>query len=175
MSTQLKPAVSSKDHVQGANNAPIELVEYGDYQCSYCGQAYPIVKAVQQAMGNNLKFVFRNFPLIEVHPNAQNAALAAEAAAMENKFWQMHDMLYENQAQLDPQDLASYAKKVGLNLTKFEKDYESGTASGKVESDFESGVRSGVNGTPSFFINGEKYEGDWSEDGLTQYLQSLLK
>ena len=175
MSTQLKPAVSSKDHIQGDNNAQLELVEYGDYQCSYCGQAYPIIKAIQQTLGNNLKLVFRNFPLSEVHPNAENAAMAAEAAAMENKFWQMHDMLYENQAQLDPQDLISYAKKVGLDAAKFEKDSESNAVSEKVESDFESGVRSGVNGTPSFFINGEKYDGNWQEEGeFTQYLQSLL-
>ena len=175
MSEQLQPAVSSKDHSQGNNNAPIVLVEYGDYQCPYCGQAYPIVKAVQKAMGNDLKFVFRNFPLTEMHPNAENAALAAEAAAMENKFWQMHDMLYENQQQLDPQDLTAYAKKIGLNASEFQKDSESDAASTKVESDFESGVKSGVNGTPSFYINGVKYDGSWDEESLTQYLKGQLQ
>ena len=174
MSTQLKPAVSGKDHIQGNKNASLELVEYGDYQCGHCGHAYPIIKAVQQKMGNNLKFVFRNFPLTEPHPDAFKAAVAAEAAALQNKFWEMHDIIYENQEKLDWESLNSYAKKIGLDANRFQDDIKKDTVTSKVEGDFESGVRSGVNGTPSFFINGEKYDGDWEEYELLQYLKSRI-
>lgn len=176
MSTQLKTAVTNQDHIQGSKNAPLELVEYGDYQCSYCGEAYPIIKSVQQTLENDLKFVFRNFPLSEVHPDAKNAAMAAEAAALQNKFWEMHDILYENQQQLDEGHLVSFAKKIGLDVNKFRSDMQKSVVSDKIENDFESGARSGVNGTPSFFVNGKKYNGDWQdEDGFTQYLKSQLQ
>ncbi len=176
MSTQLKTAVSNQDHIQGSSNAPLELVEYGDYQCSYCGEAYPILKAVQQTLGDDLKLVFRNFPLPEVHPDAENAAKAAEAAALQNKFWEMHDMLYENQQQLDEEHLVSFAKKLGLDVNQFKSDMQKSAVSGKIENDFESGVRSGVNGTPSFFVNGKKYDGNWQdEEEFTQYLKSQLQ
>jgi protein-disulfide isomerase len=172
MSTQLKPAVSSRDHIQGNKNAPLELVEYGDYQCGHCGHAYGIIKAVQLEMGNNLKFVFRNFPLTESHPDAFKAAVAAEAAALQNKFWEMHDIIYENQERLDWEALIFYAVKIGLDANRFQDDIQKDTVTVKVEDDFESGVRSGVNGTPSFFINGEKYDGDWEEYELLQYLKT---
>lgn len=176
MSTQLKTAVTNQDHIQGSNNAPIELVEYGDYQCSYCGEAYAVIKAVQQTLENDLKFVFRNFPLSEVHPDAENAAMAAEAAALQNKFWEMHDILYENQQQLDEGHLISFTKKIGLDVNQFKSDMQKSIVSDKIENDFESGVRSGVNGTPSFFVNGKKYDGNWQdEDEFTQYLKSQLQ
>ncbi|MCE9540615.1 MAG: thioredoxin domain-containing protein, partial [Bacteroidetes bacterium] len=101
MSTLLKPPVNSNDHIRGNINAPIELVEYGDFQCSDCGRAYPMIKAIRQALGDDLKFVFRHFPLTEIHPQAVNAALAAEAAALQNKFWEMHDIILQNQKQLE--------------------------------------------------------------------------
>ncbi len=176
MSTQLKTAVTNQDHIQGSNNAPIKLVEYGDYQCSYCGEAYPIIKAIQQNLGKDLELVFRNFPLSEMHPDAENAAKAAEAAALQNKFWEMHDMLYENQQQLDESHLVQYAKKLGLDINQFQSDMQGKAVSDKIENDFESGVKSGVNGTPSFYINGEKYDGNWQdEDVFTQDLKSQLK
>lgn len=174
MST-LQPAVSSQDHSQGPSGAPLELVEYGDYQCSYCGQAYPAVKAAQQALGDNLKFVFRNFPLADAHPNAQVAALAAEAAARQNKFWEMHDALYEHQGHLDAAHLATYAKNIGLNVKQFNADVQQESVAARVEADFESGVRSGVNGTPSFYVNGQKYNGSWEGQELTHFLQGQLK
>lgn len=174
MSTKLKPAVSSKDHIQGNKNAALELVEYGDYQCGHYGHAYPIIKAVQQEMGNKLKFVFRNFPLSEPHPDAFKAAVAAEAAALQNKFWEMHDIIYENQERLDWKALNFYAEKIGLDAGRFQEDIKINKVTVKVEDDFESGVRSGVNGTPSFFINGEKYDGDWEEYELLQYLKSQI-
>ena len=174
MSGHLKPAVSSKDHIQGNTNASLELVEYGDYQCSHCGHAYPIIKAIQQELGDRLKFVFRNFPLTESHPDAFNAAVAAEAAALQNKFWEMHDIVYENQESLDGEDLVAYAKKIGVDVVRFQDDIKKDTITAKVQNDFESGVRSGVNGTPSFFINGEKYDGDWEEPELLKYLKSRI-
>ncbi|MEP6952071.1 MAG: DsbA family protein [Ginsengibacter sp.] len=174
MASRLKPAVSSKDHILGNKNAPLELVEYGDYQCPHCGRAYPIIKEVQEAIGDSLKFVFRNFPLSDPHPDAFNAAVAAEAAALQHRFWEMHDIIYENQEQLDWRSLLGYAKKIGLDLAAFKTDIEKDSVIGKVEYDFESGIRSGVNGTPSFFINGEKYEGGWGAYDLTAYLRSLL-
>ena len=171
---QLKPPVNNKDHVQGKVTAPLELVEYGDYQCPHCGYAYPIIKNIQHSLGADLKFVFRNFPLAEVHPDAFNAAVAAEAAELQHKFWNMHDIIFENQQALDIESIFLYAKRIGLDLERFKNDIQKDTLIAKVEQDFESGVRSGVNGTPSFFINGKKYNGDWEEDVFTQYLKSQL-
>ncbi len=172
--TQLKPAVNSKDHIQGKNTAPLELVEYGDYQCPHCGHAYPIIKNLQQSLGANLKFVFRNFPLSEIHPDAFNAAVAAEAAGLQQKFWDMHDIIFENQQELDLESLFLYAKTIGLDPVRFKNDMQKNTLSVKVEQDFESGVRSGVNGTPSFFVNGKKYNGDWEVDVFNEYLKRQL-
>lgn len=174
MSAQLQPAIGDQDHSQGPAKAPLQLVEYGDYQCSYCGQAYPAVKAAQRTLGDKLEFVFRNFPLTEVHPHAQQAALAAEAAARQHKFWEMHDALYAHQNELDEQHLVGFARQLGLDIEKFNQDMRSPATAGKVESDFESGARSGVNGTPSFFLNGQKFDGAWQGQGLTEFLQSQL-
>ena len=174
MPGRLKPPVSSKDHIQGDKNAPLELVEYGDYQCPHCGHAYPIIKAVQAAMGNNLKFIFRNFPLSKSHPDAFKAAVAAEAAALQHKFWEMHDSIYENQDLLDWDNLLLYAKSIALDLTRFKADIKKDSVSATIEEDFESGIRSGVNGTPTFFINGERYEGNWEANDLIEYLTSQL-
>jgi protein-disulfide isomerase len=170
MNGKLTPAVGQDDHIQGATNAPIILLEYGDYQCSYCGEAYSIIKFVQKKFDNRLQFVFRNFPLNEAHPDAFNAALVAEAAAVQGKFWEMHDILYEHQDRLDLESLAGYAKEIGMDAHQFERDIHGTALSDKVEQDFESGIRSGVNGTPSFYVNGSKFEGDWSEQGLADYL-----
>ncbi len=170
--SKLKPAVNSNDHVQGNAHAAIQLVEYGDYECPYCGRAYSIIKHIQKKMGNGLQFVFRNFPLTEIHPHATNAAIATEAAAEQNKFWEMHDIIYEHQSRMEDEDLITYAKQIGLDVKQFEADFEKETIRQKVEADFESGVRSGVNGTPSFFINGEKYEGSWDENSLLEYLKT---
>src|SRR5258706_10919707 len=147
--TQLKPPVNNKDHIQGKNTAPLELVEYGDYQCPYCGHAYPIIKNLQRKLGTDLKFVFRNFPLSEIHPDAFNAAIAAEAAGLQHKFWDMHDIIFEHQQELDSGSLFFYAKTIGLDIERFKNDTGEDKVIAKVEKDFESGLRSGVNGTPS--------------------------
>ena len=171
MSKNLKPPVDGKDNIQGGMNGVLELVEYGDYQCPHCGRAYPIIKRIQQTLGKKLRFAFRNFPLAEIHPDAMNAAVAAEAAALQDKFWQMHDMIYENQQQLDIEALFFYAKAIGLDLETFKRDIQKDELVSKVEADFESGVRSGVNGTPTFFIQGEKYEGNWEYE-LIPFLEN---
>lgn len=173
--SKLKLPVSNTDHLQGENSAGIELVEYGDYECPHCGRAYPIIKHIQQKMGSKLKFVFRNFPLAEIHPHATNAAIATEAAAAQNKFWEMHDTLFENQRHLQDANLISYAQRLQLDVAQFEADFDKKDIQLKVEADFESGVRSGVNGTPSFFINGEKYNGNWEEETFLHYLSRLVE
>jgi protein-disulfide isomerase len=152
--------VGPDDHVQGDAAAPVTLLEYGDYQCPYCGQAYPIVKAVQKAMGKRLRFVFRNMPLTEMHEHAELAAEAAESAAAQGKFWEMHDALYEHQRELGPQLIAQLVRKLGLDGARLERDLEVGTFREHVRRDFMGGVRSGVAGTPTFYVNGERYEGE---------------
>ena len=169
----LKPAVSVRDHIQGAGDAPIELVEYGDYQCPHCGRAYPVIKSIQGRMGKKLKFIFRNFPLADAHPNAMHAAIAAEAAALQGKFWEMHDIIFENQIHLGDSHLVKYAARIGLDTDQFKDDFEKPATAERVEADFESGIRSGVNGTPSFFINGQKYNGDWEGEEFLKYLESI--
>jgi formate-nitrite transporter family protein len=158
---RLTPPVSELDHALGRDDAPVTLVEYGDYECPYCGMAYPVVKAVQRELGGQLRFVFRNFPLAEAHPHARKAAQAAEAAAAQGKFWEMHDVLFEHQQALEDEDLIAYARSLGLDAERVAQELEAGTHAKRVRDDFRSGVRSGVNGTPTFFINGERYDGSW--------------
>jgi protein-disulfide isomerase len=154
--SELKIAVSSVDHHIGNVNAAITLVEYGDFECPYCGHAHPLIKRLLQEKGNELQFVFRNFPLRQIHPNAYISAISAEAAGRQGKYWEMHDLIYENQDKLGIEYLYSLAKSLGLDLTQFSQDAESRVILDKIQTDFEGGIRSGVNGTPSFFINGQK-------------------
>jgi protein-disulfide isomerase len=172
--THLTPAVNSIDHSFGNPGAAIELVEYGDYECPYCGKAYPIIKDIQLKLEGELKFVFRNFPLAKIHPNAFSAAVATEAAGLQNKFWEMHDMIFENQKTLEPENIFHFADLLRLDIERFSYDIQLKALHQKVEKDFESGLRSGVNRTPTFFINGIKYEGSWSGDQLYSYLKSQL-
>jgi protein-disulfide isomerase len=172
---RLKTPVSAADHAEGPVDAPITLVEYGDYQCPYCGKAYPIVKRLQKKLGNNLRFVFRNFPLSQIHPDALDAAKAAEAAALQGKFWEVHDALYEDQQNLHLEGIFSMAREAGVDLDRLDKDMGSEAVVDRVAGDFESGLRSGVNGTPTFFVNGERYDGDWSYSPFLEYLESLLE
>jgi protein-disulfide isomerase len=165
------PVSEGRDHIQGAPEAPVTLVEYGDYQCPYCGAAYPIVKQVQQEMGSDLRFVFRNFPIATAHPHAENAAEAAEAAAGQGKFWEMHDLLYEHQKRLGDEDLRSYAASLGLELARFDGDLAQHVYAPRVHQDFMSGVRSGVNGTPTFYINGIRYDDPYDAETLLAALE----
>jgi protein-disulfide isomerase len=166
----LRPQISDTDHIEGNVHALIELVEYGDYQCPHCGRAYPIVKRIQEELGTNLKFVFRNFPLRNVHPQAMKAAIATEAAGLQGKFWQMHDIVFENQNALSRSSLLKYAKVLELDIDKFTIDITRSELRNKVAEDFESGIRSGVNGTPTFFINGEKYNDSWEGDDMLNFI-----
>ncbi len=167
----LKPLVSEYDHIEGKKDAPVELVGYGDYQCPYCGEAYPIVKFIQRQFGNNLKFVFRNFPLKNIHPDAIRAAIASEAADLQGKYWQMHDLLFENQKRLNPHSLLLYANELNLKMDQFKTDLGNPGLEKKVLDDFYSGLRSGVNATPTFFINGDKYNDDWRSKRFLESLQ----
>ena len=168
------PVNRNRDYIQGPDTAQITLVEYGDYECPYCGQAYPIVKQIQDYFGDNLRFVFRNFPLSQVHPHAQRAAEAAEEAGAQNKFWKMHDYLYEHQQTLDDNHLEKYAKIVELDLARFDEGMKNHIHVPKIREDFLSGIQSGVNGTPSFYINGNRYDGSWDFDTLMQMLTSII-
>jgi len=157
--------MGGRDHVQGPIDAPIALLEYGDYECPYCGDAYPVVKAIQERLGDRLCFAFRHFPLVNSHPHAEHAAEAAEAAGMQGKFWEMHDTLYENQTALDDESLARYAADLGLDA-RLISEVAAGAHAARVREDFQSGARGGVNGTPTFFINGVRYDGALDVDAL---------
>src|SRR3989442_4468474 len=146
------PVTPERDHIEGPVKAALTLVEYGDYLCPYCGAAYPEVKKVQREPGSRLRFVFRNFPLSRIHEYALNAAETAEAAAAQGKFWEMHDFLYEHQATLgDPAVALGYAKKLGLDAQRFEKELTQHSYQARLKEDFDGGIRSGVNGTPTFY------------------------
>lgn len=169
----LRVPVSSNDHIQGDENAPIVLVEYGDYECPHCGHAYPIIKRVQKHFGKRLAFVFRNFPLNEIHPDAEAAAETAEFAGANGKFWEMHDAIFENQEDLGLEMLLGLAQKLGLNAKNLENALESGEFTPRVKSDFQSGARSGVNGTPTFFVNGQRYNGSFEFDDLVGGIEAM--
>jgi protein-disulfide isomerase len=149
----------------------VTLVEYGDYECPYCGRAHPIVKEVQERLGDRLRFVFRNFPITTSHPRAEQAAEAAEAAGAQGRFWEMHDLIYESQPRLSDGDLRGYAERVGLDIERFDRELADHAYAERVREDFMSGVRSGVNGTPTFFINGARYDDPYDVETLTAALE----
>ena len=163
--------VGERDHIAGPAEAAVTLVEYGDYECPDCGRAYPIVQRVQQRMGRALRFVFRNFPLRESHPHAQHAAEAAEAAAAQGKFWEMHDRLFERQFALDDENLIEYAGDLALDVARFRRELAGRVYEPRVREDFRSGVARGVNGTPTFFINGSRYDELWDAASLLAALR----
>jgi protein-disulfide isomerase len=169
--TQLVLPVGARDHDQGPADAAVTLVEYGDYECPHCRRAYPIVKQVQNVMHGRLRFVFRNFPLRESHPHAQHAAEAAEAAGAQGKFWEMHDRLFERQFALEDENLIEYARDLGLDVERFAEELANGVYQPRVREDFRSGVMSGVNGTPTFFVDGARYDDGWDLAPLVAALE----
>jgi protein-disulfide isomerase len=171
----LRVPVTADDHAEGPPAAPVTLVEYGDYECPHCGHAYPIVKEVQKQLGTQLRFVFRNFPLRESHPHAQHAAEAAEAAADQGRFWEMHDLLFERQDALDDAHLAQYARALGLDEGRFVAALTGHEFAARVRRDFTGGVRSGVNGTPTFFINGVRYDDSWDLATLVSAVRAAIE
>ena len=164
----LTPQVTSADHVRGDVSAMMTLVEFGDYQCSFCATAVDNIKALQDELGGRLQFVFRNFPLTQIHPNALAAALVAEAAHP-SQFWDLHDLLYANSGQLDPDSLVAYAREAGVSEDKALAALDGSTLS-RIQQDIDSGEASGVQGTPAFFVNGRRYDGDWQGRGLAHAL-----
>jgi protein-disulfide isomerase len=173
-STLVLPVSEDRDHIHGPVDAPVTLVEYGDYECPYCGEAYPIVKQIQERLGKQLRFVFRNFPISTAHPHAEYAAEAAEAAAAQDRFWEMHDHLYEHQQRLRIDDLRSYARAIELDLDLFDKELAEHVHADRVHQDFMSGVRSGVNGTPTFFINGMRHDDSYDFETLLTALNRAI-
>ena len=167
--TMLALPVSERDHIGGGVNAFVTLVEYGDFECPDCGAAYPIVKELQKRMGEQLRFVFRNYPLPQ-HEHAASAAEAAEAAGAQGKFWEMHDLLFEHQDELDRHHLQTYARNLGLDIERFEHDLARHTYADHIEEDIESGDESGVEGTPTFFINDVRYEQPYDLETLQSAL-----
>ncbi|MDB5330139.1 MAG: oxidoreductase [Phycisphaerales bacterium] len=160
------PVSEERDHILGPPDAPVTLLEYGDFECPYCGQAYYVLKDLEAQMGDQVRQVFRHFPLTQIHPHAGRAAEASEAAAAQGRFWEMHDMLYENQDALSDYDLVAYAQALGLDVRRFRTELLSDAYAPRIREDFLSGIRSGVNGTPTFFINGRRHDGPWDLDSL---------
>jgi protein-disulfide isomerase len=163
--------VSQRDHRRGPETARVIVVEYGDYECPYCGQAYPTVKEIQRRLEERLRFVFRNFPLSQVHPHAEHAA---EAAAGQGKFWEMHDSLFEHQQALDDAHLVRYAVALNLDEEAFKREMTEHVHTNRVHEDFLSGVRSGVNGTPTFFINGVRHDDSYELETLLAAVEGAM-
>jgi protein-disulfide isomerase len=163
--------VGARDHVQGTDGAPVTLVEYGDFECPQCGQAFGIVKEVQRAFGDRLRFVFRELPLTNVHPNAQRAAEAAEWAGTHGAFWQMHDLLYAEQKNLSERHILELALRLGLDPVSLERAWAAHTYIARVKEDFLSGLRSGAEGTPTFFVNGVGHRGGWDVKSLSAAIE----
>jgi protein-disulfide isomerase len=161
----LSPDVGPQDHTQGPDDAPVTLVEYGDFECPYCAETVGVIDGVQRLMGEKLRYVFRHFPLAQQHPHAERAAELAEAAAENGRFWQMHRMLFDNQHALEDRALRSYGRKVGLSKEAVEAAFSDRFAE-RIRADFLSGIRSGVNATPTLFINGRRYDGRRDVKGL---------
>lgn len=155
LSRQAKRVLSLRDddHVAGPDTAPITLVAYCDFECPYCGRAYPIIKRLQARLEERFRFVFRHFPLIHKHPLAQQAAEASEAAAAQSRFWPMHDLLFKHQEALERSDLCAYAESLDLDVGRFEQDLADRVHKERVDEDVRSGRLTGVKGTPTFFIN----------------------
>jgi protein-disulfide isomerase len=170
--TRLVVPVSERDHSQGPATAAVTLVQYGDYECPYTRQSTTVVRGIQQQLGDQLRFVFRNFPLTTIHPHALHAAFAAEAAATQGKFWQMHDSIFHHQHTLEDVDLARFAEEVGLDMQQYAREMTEHPYIGRIEEDLQSGLRSGVQGTPTFFINGVLYLGSWGQDALLAALEA---
>lgn len=172
--SELAEPVTRRDHVRGPRNAAVTLVEYGDFECPYCGQAHAILRAVEQEMGNHIRLVFRHFPLTNIHPYAEHASEAAEAAGTQGHFWEMHDLLFENQDALADEDLVRYGAELLLDVRRVADEIVSGAYAERIREDIMTGMRSGVEGTPTFFINGARYVGELDIYAMLEALQAEL-
>ena len=171
---QLKKSLSPEDHVLGQIGAPVEIIEYGDFQCPFCAAAAPMLDAIVSNYSNGVCLAFRHFPLSTIHPHATMAAVASEAAAEQGKFWEMHHALFSHQDDLSLENIFEIAQGLDLDMKKFLKDLDREDLAEKVQKDFSSGIRSGVNGTPSLFINGLRYDGVPSYEALLDLVESIL-
>jgi protein-disulfide isomerase len=172
---ELTPPLSAEDHVDGPDRAELELVMYGDFQCPYCTAAYPILRRVRDQLGGRLLFAFRHFPLRNVHPDAERAAEAAEAAAAQGAFWQMHDAIYESRGALSREDLISHAGELGLDAGRVEAELDSELHRPRVQRDLDSGLASGVTGTPAFFVGGRLHHGSFDAASLITALEASVQ
>lgn len=172
--TQLAVPVNEQDHSRGPKDAPITLVEYGDFECPHCGQAHYQLQELEKALGESMRLVFREFPLTTVHPHAAQAAEAAESAGAQRKFWPMHDILFENQDALEAEDLLQYAAAIDLDVEQFARDLSQERFAPRVREHFMGGVHSGVNGTPTFFINGVRHDGGFDYQSLLEAINEYL-
>jgi protein-disulfide isomerase len=170
--SRLAPDIDDRDHVRGKPGSPMRLLVYGDYECPYTRRALISVAQVRDELGDSFAYAFRNFPLTEIHPHAMNAALAAEAADLQGKFWEMHDLLFRNQATLADQDLETHAEYAGLDADRFRADFAGRKGLPRIEADIESGTRAGVEGTPTLFINGKAYFESYDPASLIEALRS---
>jgi protein-disulfide isomerase len=168
-------SLNKKDHLQGNRDAPVVLVEYGDYECPYCAKAHKIVIELQRVFRSKLAFVYRHYPLINIHAKAQQAAIAAEAAGMFGKFWEMHSLLFENQHYLNRENLLKLADRIGLKVTDFDIKMKDINCIDKVKSDLSDGKKLCVQRTPTFFINNEYYEGRWNFLSLKRVIEEILR
>ena len=164
---KLKNLVTERDHISGSADAPVTLLEYGNFECVHCGRAYPMIKEVQKRLGNNLRFVFRHFATVRTHPHSLRAAEASEAAAVQEKFWEMHDQLFTHQQALEDRDLSRYARRIGLNVDRFARDMSENAFLKQIEADYNLSVfDEHVTGTPTFYINDVRYTGATEVESL---------
>lgn len=170
--SRLAPDIAGGDHVRGSAGAPMRLLIYGDYECPYTRKALISVAQVRRELGDDFSYAFRNFPLTEIHPHALHGALAAEAAGLQGKFWEMHDVLFANQSALEDQDLAALATEIGLDEARFRTDFADQKGLPRIEADVASGVRNGVEGTPTLFINGKPHQASYEPANLTTTLRA---
>lgn len=171
MANALSDRVSGRDRVRGRADAPVTLVEYADFECPYSGHAYFIIRQLLEDLNGTFSFVFRHFPLTQIRPHALPAALAVEAADMQGAFWEMHDLLFEQQYRLEPEYLLAFAQVLGLDIEQFIIDMTSDGAAARVRRDFVGGIRSGVDGTPTFYINGQRHNGLYDYDTLRKVIE----
>ena len=169
---KLKNPVTERDHISGSATAPVTLLEYGNFECIYCGGVYPIIKQVRKLLGDNLRFVFRHFPTVHTHPHSLRAAEAAESAAAQQRFWQMHDELFTHQTALEDRDLSHYARRVGLNLERFTHDMTEHSFLQQIESDYQLSLfDEHVTGTPTLYLNDVRYTGPTDLDSFLRAIK----
>ena len=174
VSPKLAVPISPGEHVKGPDDAPVTLVEYGDYECPYCGRAELVIKEIQERTGNQVRLAYRHFPISTAHPHARRAAEAAEAAGAQGKFWEMHALLFQHQDALEEEDLFRYALELDLDMEQFERELSSHVHADRVKEDFRGGLRSGVNGTPTWFINDVRYDGAWDIETLLEAVEQPM-